>query len=162
NEGDTVTQGQLIGVIEPSELQADSAYYAHSVAGMASEVEESQAALRYEQRQGEDQIQHAEAKLAPTIAQQAEALPSLDSAKINFERIQTLSKEGLVSVQQLDQARTEYDAAKAHVEALNKQVEAQRAAVALARAGLEQVGVKQGQLSANVHQRAAAAAQKSK
>src|SRR5262249_25244515 len=45
---------------------------------------------------------------------------------------------------------------------LNKQVEAQKAAVALARANAEQVSIKQGQLAANEHQRAAALAQRTK
>jgi HlyD family secretion protein len=162
NEGDTVKRDQLIGVIEPSELQADSAYYAHSVEGMSSQVAESEAALRYQERQTEDQIQQAEATLASAVSQQAEAAAALENARINLERSQALSKEGVAPIQQYDQARTSYDGAKAHVEALNKQIEAQKAAVALARANLEQIGVKQGQLSANVHQRAAAAAQKTK
>ncbi len=162
NEGETVTRDQLIGVIEPGELQADSAYYAHSVEGMSSQVAQSEAALRYQVRQTEDEIQHAEATLAAAVAQQAEAVAAFESARINLDRTQALSKEGVASAQQLDMARTAYDAAKAHVDALNKQIEAEKAAVALARANLEQVGVKQGQLSANVHQRAAAAAQKTK
>src|ERR1051326_6365206 len=162
NEGDKVSREQLIGMIEPSELQADSAYYAHSVEGMSSQVAESEAALRYQERHSEDQIQQAEATLAATVSQRAEAAAALENARINLDRSQALSKEGVAPVQQLDQARTTYDGAKAHVDALNRQIDAQKAAVALARANLEQIGVKQGQLSANVHQRAAAAAQKTK
>jgi len=162
NEGDVVVPGQLIGTIEAGEFQADSAYYAHNVAGMASQVAESEAAVRYQERQTEDQIQQAEAVLAATAAQQGEAAVALHDAKLSFDRVQALNKEGVASAQQSDQARTAYDAARARIDTLNKQIEAQRAGVAVARANLEQIGIRQGELSATRHQRAAAAAQKSK
>src|SRR5438477_9270931 len=59
-EGESVVRNQLLAIIEPRELQADIAYYAQSVAGLSSQVEESQAALRYQERQTEDQIRQAE------------------------------------------------------------------------------------------------------
>ena len=52
-EGDAVTKGQLLAVIAPGELQADRAYYAHSAEGLASQVRESEASLRFQQRQHE-------------------------------------------------------------------------------------------------------------
>jgi multidrug resistance efflux pump len=161
-EGETVVHNQLIAVIDPGELKADRAFYDHSVAGFSSQVDESAAALRFQERQTEDQISEAEATLASIIAQQAEANASLENAKINFDRTQALSNSGVAPIQQFDQARTAYDAAKAHINAINKQVEAQKAAVALARANAEQISMKQGQLAANEHQRAAALAQRAK
>lgn len=162
SEGDTVTTNQLVAVIEPAELQADRAYYDHTIAGLSSQVQEGQAAVRFQLRQTEDQIQQAEANLAVTVAQQGEANAALESARINLQRSESLSKEGVGTVQQYDQARTAYDAAKAHAEAVTRQVEAQRAAVALAQTTSEQIGVKQGQLAASEHQRAAATAQRTK
>jgi HlyD family secretion protein len=161
-EGDKVTRDQLIATIRPGELQADSAYYAHSVESMASTVKENEAALRYQQRQADDSVLQAEASLAATIAQQGEAKAQLESAKIDLDRVQALTKEGVAPAQQFDQARTGYDAVKARLDALIKQAEVQKAAVALAQAASEQVGVKQGQLAASQHQQAAAAAQKKK
>jgi hypothetical protein len=38
NEGDTVTRGQLLAVMRPDELRADSAYYGHSAEGAAVQV----------------------------------------------------------------------------------------------------------------------------
>src|SRR5437867_1197298 len=162
NEGDTVKQNQLIAVIEPGELEADRAYYDHSVAGLSSQVQEDQAALRYQERQTEDQITQSEAMLASTVAQRVEASAVLENAQINLQRSEALTQQGVAPVQQLDQARTGYDAARAHVDALNKQIEAQKAAVALARANEEQIGMKQGQLASTQHQRAAVAAQRAK
>jgi HlyD family secretion protein len=161
-EGDPVVRDQLIATIRPGELQADSAYYAHSVESMASTVKENEAALRYQQRQADDFVLQAEAALAATIAQQGEAKAQLESATIELDRVQKLTNEGVAPAQQYDQARTAYDAAKARLDALIKQADVQRAAVALAQAASEQVNVRQGQLAASQHQRAAAAAQKTK
>jgi HlyD family secretion protein len=161
-EGESVVANQLIAVIEPAELQADRAFYQQNVAGLSSQVQESEAALRFQQRQTEDQISQADATLAAAVAQQAEAVAALENSRINLERSQALSNQGVAPVQQYDQARTSFDAAKAHVDALNKQIDAQKAAVALARANAEQISIKEQQLAANQHQRAAASAQQTK
>src|SRR5439155_16027738 len=58
-EGDAIAKDQLIAVIAPDELKADTAYFSHNVAGLSSQVRESEAALRYQQRQTADQIQQA-------------------------------------------------------------------------------------------------------
>src|SRR3954468_19703683 len=47
-EGDTVTKDQVVAVITPDELRADTAYYTQNVAGLTSQVRESEAALRYQ------------------------------------------------------------------------------------------------------------------
>ena len=67
-EGDTVTAGQLLAVIEPAELQADRDYYEHTAEGLASTVREQEAALRYQRRQLQDQEAQAEAAIATTMA----------------------------------------------------------------------------------------------
>src|SRR4051812_23764477 len=46
-EGDTVAHDQLVAVIAPDELKADTAYFSQNVAGMSSQVRESEAALRF-------------------------------------------------------------------------------------------------------------------
>ncbi len=161
-EGDAVKKGQVLAVIVPDELRADSAYYAHNVEGLSSQVQESAAALRYQQRQTNDQIRQAESTLASAEAQAAAAAADLENAKLTFSRTADLSRSGVVSAQEQDRARTAYDAAKARLDALNRQVEAQRAAVALARSTAEQVAVRHSQLEANEQAQAAAAAQRTK
>jgi multidrug resistance efflux pump len=161
-EGDSVARNQLIATIQPAELQADSAYYKHSEEGVASTVKQNEAALRYQQRQNEDSVYQAEQLLSAIIAQQAEAKGALESTKIDLDRAKALMDAGVGAVQQYDQARAAYDGAKAHAETLLKQVDVQRAAVALAKSASEQVAVRQGELAASQHQKAAAAAQKQK
>jgi HlyD family secretion protein len=73
-----------------------------------------------------------------------------------------LSKQGVVSSQELDQARTARDAAQAKLEALKRQVEAQRATVALARSTAEQTAMRRSQVITSQHQQAAANAQRTK
>jgi RND family efflux transporter MFP subunit len=65
-------------------------------------------------------------------------------------------------MQQYDTARTAFDAAKARVETADKEVEAQKAALTLARSTAEQIAVRQSQVAASQQQRAAAAAQRTK
>jgi len=162
NEGDTVKKDQLVAVITPDELKADTAYYAHNVEGLSSQVRESEAALRYQQRQTVDQIRQAESTLASTEAQVAAAAADVENARLTFTRTQDLSRGGVVSPQELDQARTTFTAAQAKLDALKKQVDAQRATVALAHSNAEQVAMRQSQVRANEQMQAAAAAQQTK
>jgi multidrug resistance efflux pump len=125
-------------------------------------VEESAAELRFQEQQTADQIRQAEANVAAASAQEAEARADLDNAQAVLRRTRELARDNVVPAQQLDEARTTWEAARARVDALHKQVEAQRAAVALARANAQQTAVRRSQLQTNEHQQAAADAQRAK
>jgi multidrug resistance efflux pump len=162
NEGDAVKRGQLIAVIAPEELRAESSAATHNVEGLSSQVRESQAALRYQERQTVEQIRQAESTLAVAEAQLTAAQADLEKERLNYQRTQNLSTQGVAPASQLDEARTSYDGARARVDALRRQVEAQRAMVDLARANAEQTAVKQSQLQTNEHMQAAAESQRTK
>src|SRR2546422_6448967 len=147
-------------VMTADELQAERAYHEHNVASIASQVGQNEAQLRYDQRQTEDRIQQAEANVQAAIAQQAEAAAALENARITLDRTQRLAEQGVAPAQQLDQARTAYDAAKARVDTMAQQVESARAAVALARANSEQISASQSRVRSTEQQRQAAAAQR--
>jgi HlyD family secretion protein len=161
-EGDTVTAGQLVAVIEPEELRADRAYYAHTEENASAQVQAAEAELKFQEAQTREQVRQAEAALAAAEAQQAEASADLERARLDYERTQGLFKQNIVAASMLDQARTTFEASQARVEALRKQVEAQRAAVALARSTVEQIAVRRSQLLAGRHQLAAMEAQKAR
>ena len=161
-EGDSVTKGQVIAEIDPGELAADRAYYEHSAEGIASQVQESEAALRFQQRQLEDQVKQAEAAIATVVAQQTAASADMERAKVTLERTRELAKSGLAPPQQLDEARTGFEASQAHVESLARQIEANRAALQLARANAEQLAMRRSQVQTTQHQLAAVGAQKAK
>src|SRR5450432_2448747 len=161
-DGDTVHAGQLLATIVPDELRADTAFYTQSAAGATSQVRESEAGLRLQQRQMTDQIAQADSTLAANQAQAKAAAADLEAARLTFTRTQDLSRQGIASAQDLDTARTTANAAQAKLDALQKQVDAQRATVAMAHANAEQVAARQSEVQASQHLQAAAAAQQNK
>jgi HlyD family secretion protein len=161
-EGDVLKKDQLIAVIAPDELRADTTYYAENAQGLSSQVRESEAALRLEQRQTADQIAQAEATLASIEAQVKAATADLENARLVYTRTQNLAQKQIASPQEADQTRTAFEAAQAKLDALRKQADAQRSAVALARANSEQVSARRNQVQINQHMQAAAAAQHAK
>lgn len=161
-EGDSVTKGQLLAVITPAELAADQAYYAHSAEGNKGDVRQSEAALRYEERQASERVKEAQANLAASIARQSEALATRDEAKRTFDRVTTLAKDGVTTGQEVDAARTAFAVAQARYDAAQRQVEAQRATLALAQSNTDQVVMQREALSAAKQRQAAGAAQATK
>ncbi len=161
-EGDTVKPDQLLAVIAPQELEADRSYYLQGERTAAAQVQEAEAALRYQELQTRDQVRQAQEGLAAAQAQEAEAAANTERARLDAMRMEDLYRQGMIAAQVNDQARTTYQAAVAHQNALQRQVEAQKAALALARSNEEQNAVRRSQLQANRHQVAAAAAQREK
>jgi HlyD family secretion protein len=161
-EGDTVTNGQLLAVIQPQEWSADMSFYANSERQSQAQVMQAEADLRYQEAQTSNQISEAEANLASAQAQEQQADADLENAKLTYNRIQDLFNRGVESAQAADQARTTFDGAKAHVDALGKQVEAAQAALALAQASADQTAASRAALEASKHQLAASGAQKEK
>ncbi len=161
-EGDVVKPGQLLAVIEPQELRADESFYLHTQRGTAAQVTEAEAALKFQEAQTRDQINQAEAGLAAAVAQENEAKANLELDRLTYQRTKGLYDQKIESQQALDQARATFEAQQAHVESLRKQVDAQRAAVALAQSNQDQIAVRRSQLLAMQGQLAAAGAQSSK
>ena len=161
-EGDAVKKDQLVAVIVPDELRADTAYFAQNVEGLSSQVRESEAALRFQERQTVDQIRQAESTLQSLESQVDAAAADVEHARLTYTRTQNLSQQGVVSPQELDQARTASTAAQARLDGLKRQVDAQRSAVALARTNAEQTVVKRSQVTTSEHMQAAASAQRTK
>jgi HlyD family secretion protein len=159
-EGDAVQRNQLVAILTTDELAASRAYYARTADSIQSQVGENEASLRLQQRQTEDQIQQAQAALTTAIAQTGEARSAVEIARIEFDRSQKLTSQGVTPAQQLDQTRTTYEAAKARLDALEKQVEVQRAAVAVANANADQVLVQRNRVRTSEQQHAAADAQR--
>jgi multidrug resistance efflux pump len=161
-EGSEVKKDQLVAVISPDELKADTAYFAQNVAGMSSQIRESEAALRLQERQNGDQIRQAESTLASVQAQVDAANADVEQTRLTYERTQNLSRQNVVSAQELDAARTAQTSALAKLDALKRQVEAQRATVAMARSNAEQTSVRRSQVQTSEHMQQAASAQSAK
>src|SRR5205807_4468549 len=95
-EGGAVKKDQLVAVIAPDELKADTAYFAQNVQGMSSQIRESEAALRLQQRQTVDQIRQAESTLQSIEAQVEATAADVEQARITYTRTQNLSRGGVV------------------------------------------------------------------
>jgi HlyD family secretion protein len=141
-EGDLVTNGELLAVIQPQAQLADMAYYASSEQQSGATLAQSQADLS----QSQADLTQAQATL---VQSQADS----ENARLNFERIQNLYTNNVESGQTYDQARTTYDSARARVDAARAQVGSARARVASAEARVESMG-KQTQAMAAQTQKA--------
>ena len=161
-EGDAVTRGQVLGRIHPQEWKADMAFYSDSEQQSAAQVTEAEANLRFQEAQTENQTRQADANLEAARAQVAQGVADAENARLIHEREEAMYRSGVEAAQAYDQARTTYDAAKAHVAALRKQEQAAEAALALAKGNADQVAARRAALDANVHQHAAASAQREK
>jgi HlyD family secretion protein len=159
-QGSNVKSNQLLAVIQPRERQAETAFYANTELQSVSQVAEAEAGLKFQEAQTSNQIQQAEASLAAAQSQVTQARAEAENARLNRDRIEDLYRKGVESVQLFDQARTGYESAQAHVEAMDKQAQAAQAAVALAKANADQVAVRRSMLESAKHQLAAAVAQK--
>ena len=161
-QGDTVTNGQLLGVIQPAEQQAELTYFADSARQSVAEVSQEKADLLFEEEQTSNLISQSVANLAATRDQITQAESDLENLTLEFKREQTLYKQGVDSVKEFDQARTAQTGAQARVDSLRKQAIAGEAAVALAKATEQQVAGRRAAVEAAQGQSAAAGAQKEK
>src|SRR5271165_7150874 len=72
-EGDTVTNGQLLALIQPAEQKADLSFYVGGAAHSAAQVEQAEADLKFQEAQTSNLIWQSEANLASTQNQIAQA-----------------------------------------------------------------------------------------
>jgi multidrug resistance efflux pump len=161
-EGDAVTNGQLLAIIQPQQWAAEMAFYTNSARQSSAQVLQAEADLQYQQEQTSNLIWQSEANLAATRDQVAQAEADLDNATLTFKREEGLYKQNVDSAKDYDLARTSFDAARARVAGLRKQTVAAEAAVALAKTSAQQVTSRRAALSASENQRAAAEAQAEK
>jgi HlyD family secretion protein len=161
-QGDTVTNGQLVAVIQPQERTAELGFYTHSAQQSSAQVAEAEADLIYQEAQSSNLILQSEASLASTKDQVTQAQADLENAELTFKRGQNLNKQGVNSASEFDQARTAFDSAKARVESLRHQTVAAEAAVALAKSTSDQIAGRRAALAASQDQHAAASAQAQK
>jgi HlyD family secretion protein len=161
-EGDSVKPGELLALVDPQELETDRAFYVDTAKGTAAQVEGEKAALEFQKAQTAGQIRQAEAALAAAEAQVSEAKANLEYSRLNYRRIDALSRKRVASAQSLDQARSAYEVDKEHLLSLKKQAEVQKAAVALAHADEYQITVRLNQFTARKQNLAAADAQSEK
>ncbi len=152
-EGDRVKKGQLLARLESVQPEAEVA--AQKAAVSSSEADSAAA---------ESSVTAAEENLATARATIDRSKAELEQSRLNFGRAERLFKDKLISRQDFDQRRTEYEARQAalrEAEARFEQVRAQRAqTTSMLAASQKRVALSQANLkrAADVLQRTMAVA----
>src|SRR4030095_13731312 len=114
-EGDAVKADQLLAVLSPDELREERAYYSFSAEGVVSQVQESEAALRLQERLTTDQIAQAEDNLQAPRSHEAAAQAEFENARIAYERAQRMFKDAIGTQERLDETRTAHEVSKSRL-----------------------------------------------
>ncbi|MEB3322910.1 MAG: HlyD family efflux transporter periplasmic adaptor subunit [Synechococcaceae cyanobacterium] len=172
-EGQRVNRGQLLVRLEDEEVQAQlRAVEARLAAARQQEsqarsqievvddqIREAELNLAQSRRNNEGRVVQARANVAAAEARLAEAEAELNLARVTMERTEQLMREGATSLQSLDQDRTAHARALATQKAQQRQVEAARGALELARTTGLNPSIRNAQREALLRQRERARAQ---
>jgi HlyD family secretion protein len=124
DEGTPVKAGDLIAVLDPSELQTQEAAAAANIASLQSKVAQMQHTERSTSGSTSSDVANARAKLASAEAQLLQAQATLDRTESDTRRMVALAKAGVVSDQDRVQAETNLKVTRANVQAQQELVKA--------------------------------------
>lgn len=161
-EGDTVKAGDIIAVLDDQQLRARVDQANAAVAQAEAQVRSAQQQIAVQEQQFQEtqlqagqanvdaqgRIRQAEAELAAAEAELAQQRASLKLALFDQDAYTRLAKTGAVSERQGKQAATTADSQQAVVAATERRVEAARASISVAKAGLSNSGIRTLQGSA--------------
>jgi len=116
-EGTPVKTGDLIAVLDPSELQAQEAAATATITSLQHKVAEMQHTEESTSGSTTSDVANAEAKVSSSKAQLMQAKAALDRTDSDSRRIIALAKAGIASDQERVQAETSLQAAQATVQA---------------------------------------------
>ena len=126
-EGTQVKQGDLIAVLDPSELEAQERAASATIASMRSKVSETQATQQATQGSTSSNVVNAQARLQSMNAQLLQSEATLQRVQSDSRRMIELAKQGVASDQDRVQAETGLQAQEAIVQSLRDQVSAAQA-----------------------------------
>ena len=127
DEGTPVKAGDLIAVLDPSELQAQEAAAKATIASLEHKVAEMEHTEASTSGSTTSDVANAEAKLSSAKAQLLQAKATLDRIESDSRRTIALAKAGIASDQERVQAETNLQAAEANVQAQQDLVTASEA-----------------------------------
>jgi multidrug resistance efflux pump len=138
DEGTQVKQGDLIAVLDPSELEAEERAAAATIDSLKSKVAETQSTLQATQGSTSSSVVNAQARLQSARAQLLQAEATLERTESDSRRMIELAKQGVASDQERVQAETSLAAQKALAQSLKEQVSAAEADLNMAVANTHQ------------------------
>jgi HlyD family secretion protein len=126
-EGSQVKQGDLIALLDPSELEAQERAAAATIAGLRSKVSESEYTRQSTKGATTGDVANSQARLAAARAQLAQAEAMLARVESDSRRTIGLAQAGVASEQERVQAEMNLKAQQASVQALKEEVTAGQA-----------------------------------
>ncbi|MGB8063403.1 MAG: efflux RND transporter periplasmic adaptor subunit [Candidatus Sulfotelmatobacter sp.] len=124
DEGTPVKAGDLIAVLDPSELLTQEAAATATIASLQHKVAEMQHTEKSTSGSTRSDVANAQAKLSSAKAQLLQAQAALDRTESDSRRVIELAKAGIDSDQERVQAETNLQAAQATVQAQKDMVSA--------------------------------------
>lgn len=148
DEGTPVKAGDLIAVLDPSELQAQEAAANANISSLQHKVAEMQHTEASTSGSTSSDVANAEAKVSSAQAQLAQAKAALDRTTSDSRRIVELAKVGVASDMERVQAETNLQAAQATVQAQQDLVRAAEAELRAAKARTSQANAAKSTVAA--------------
>jgi multidrug resistance efflux pump len=138
DEGTPVKSGDLIAVLDPSELEAQERAAAATISSLRSKVSETEATRDATQGSTTSSVSNAQARLASARAQLLQAEATLTRTESDSRRMIELANQGIASDQEKVQAESNLKAQAALVQSLKDQVSAAEADLNMALANTHQ------------------------
>ncbi|HEX6505073.1 MAG TPA: efflux RND transporter periplasmic adaptor subunit [Terriglobales bacterium] len=127
DEGTQVKAGDLIAVLDPSELEAEERAAAAMISSLQAKVSETQYTERSTKGSTSSDVVNSQARLQSARAQELQAEAMLQRVESDSRRMIELAKQGVASEQESVQADANLKAQQATVQALKEQVSAAQA-----------------------------------
>jgi multidrug resistance efflux pump len=127
DEGTPVKQGDLIAVLDPSELEAEERAAAATIASMRSQVSANEYTQKSTKGSTASDVANTQAQLQSSRAQLAQAEATLARVESDSRRTIGLAMAGVASEQEKVQAEQNLKAQQASVDSLKEQVTAAQA-----------------------------------
>jgi HlyD family secretion protein len=160
DEGTPVKAGDLIAVLDPSELQTQEAAAAANISSLQNKVSEMRHTEQSTTGSTSSDVANARAKLASAQAQLLQAKAALDRTASDSRRMIELAKAGVQSEQDRVQAETNLQAAQATEQAQEELVNAAKADLNAAQARTQQSNAAKSTVAATESDLKSALAQK--
>jgi HlyD family secretion protein len=159
DEGTQVKAGDLIAILDPSELEAQERAAAATIASLRYKVAETQHTQESTKGSTSSDVLNAQARLQSARAQLAQAEAMLQRVESDSRRTIELAKQGVASEQESVQAEANLKAQQATAQALRDQVNAAQADLNAALARTHQANAAQSTVASTREQLANAEAQ---
>jgi HlyD family secretion protein len=124
DEGTQVKQGDLIAILDPSELEAEARAAAAMIDSLRSQVSATQATSEATHGSTSSNVVNAQSRLQASRAQLLQAEAMLQRTESDSRRMIELAKQGVASDQERVQAESNLKAQQATVQSLKDQVSA--------------------------------------